>query len=52
MSRRSEIAFQILIIACAIAFAVETLPGLSQPWRSALWFFEVFSVFVFSVEYV
>lgn len=47
-----ELAIQVLIFLCLIAFAVETLPDLSvtqQRWIKA---FEIFSVAVFTIEYL
>jgi voltage-gated potassium channel len=47
-----ELAIQALIVLNLIAFAVETLPNLSETWRSALRTFEVCSVLIFTVEYL
>lgn len=43
---------QSLIMLSLVAFAVETLPDLSQPTRDLLFGFEVFCVAVFTIEYV
>ncbi|MGE9292438.1 MAG: ion transporter, partial [Puniceicoccales bacterium] len=43
---------QLLIILSLISFSLETLPDLSPDMKKALAWFEVFSVLVFSVEYV
>jgi voltage-gated potassium channel len=47
-----EHALQALIVLSLVAFALETLPDLSEAQRAALHAFELFSVAVFSVEYV
>lgn len=47
-----EWAIQLLIVLNLIAFAVETLPNLSETWRSGLRAFEVCSVLIFTVEYL
>lgn len=47
-----EIALQVLIFMCLVVFAIETLPDLTpaqQRWIDA---FDVFSVAVFTVEYI
>lgn len=47
-----ELALQVLIFLCLITFAIETLPNLTptqQYWINA---FDVFSVIIFTVEYV
>ena len=49
---RWEYPIQLLIVLSLISFAVETLPNLSQEWRGRLRAFEVFSVSIFTVEYV
>jgi voltage-gated potassium channel len=49
---RFEYIFQILIILSLVSFAIETLPDLSPRSRSALHLFEVFSVTVFTLEYL
>lgn len=43
---------QILIVLSLVAFAFETLPNLSTEWRRILRVFEIFSVAIFTVEYV
>ncbi len=43
---------QILIVLSLIAFAVETLPSLSQEWQKRLRLFEVVTVTIFTFEYV
>ena len=47
-----EWTIQLLIVLNLIAFAVETLPNLSETWRSGLRAFEVCSVLIFTVEYL
>jgi voltage-gated potassium channel len=52
IGRAFEVVIQFLIVASLVAFSIETLPGLSlvtQWWLNA---FEVFSVIVFTVEYL
>lgn len=48
---RWEILIQVLVVLNMVAFAFETLPTLSEGWRQVLWYFEVFSVAVFTIEY-
>lgn len=48
---RWEVLVQVLVVLNMIAFAFETLPTLAPEWRTALWYFEVFSVAVFTIEY-
>ena len=52
MPRRLEIAIQVLIVLNLIAFAIETVPGLSPAWRSFLRTFEIATVIIFSIEYL
>jgi voltage-gated potassium channel len=49
---RWEWLIQALIIASLVAFAIETLPGLSDEWRSSLRIFEFVTVAIFTVEYI
>jgi voltage-gated potassium channel len=49
---KGELALQVLIFLCLIAFALETLPNLTQAQTQALQVFEVFSVTVFTIEYL
>jgi voltage-gated potassium channel len=52
MPCHSELALQVLIFMCLVVFAIETLPNLTttqQRWIDA---FDVFSVAVFTVEYM
>jgi voltage-gated potassium channel len=49
---RYEFVFQILILLSLISFAIETLPHLQPSTRLWLYRFEVFSVTVFTLEYV
>jgi len=46
------LSIQCLIILSMISFSLETLPGLSPEARRFLRYFEIFSVLVFTVEYV
>lgn len=50
--RRFDVFIQILIILSLIAFSVETLPNLEDSTRKLLYWFEVFCVSIFTVEYV
>ncbi|MDX1472219.1 MAG: ion transporter, partial [Flavobacteriaceae bacterium] len=43
---------QVLIILSIITFSLETLPNLTPSSRQALYVFEVFTVIVFTVEYL
>ncbi|TWT73958.1 ion transporter [Allorhodopirellula solitaria] len=52
LTRAVSIGLQGLIIASLLAFALETLPDLSEKQRRWLRWFEVFTVAVFTVEYV
>lgn len=52
LAKATALALQVLIVASMLAFAVETLPDLSERQHRALWWFEVFTVAAFSVEYV
>lgn len=49
---RLDFFIQGLILLSLVAFAVETLPSLSSKWRGFLKQFEIFSVAVFTVEYL
>lgn len=49
---RLEGFLQLLIFLNLISFSVETLPGLEDGARQALSMFEVFSVAVFTIEYI
>lgn len=49
--RRIEIAVQFLIVLSMLAFAIETLPGLSPAWQVALYLVEITSVTLFTIEY-
>ena len=51
-ARTFDIAIQALIFCSIIAFAVETLPNLSKSTRKFLYFFEIFSVLIFTGEYL
>lgn len=50
--RAFDSATQVLILLNLVAFAVETLPNLPDPLRSALVGFETVSVFLFTAEYL
>ena len=50
--RPISLSIQFLIVLTMIAFSIETLPELSQPWQEALTLFELVSVAIFSIEYV
>lgn len=49
---RWELFIQAVILLSLVDFALETLPHLSPTQRRLLEWFEVFSVAVFTVEYV
>ena len=47
-----DVFIQLMVILSLIAFSVETLPDLSQEVVGWLHIFEMFSIAVFSLEYV
>lgn len=47
-----DFCIQLLIVLSLIAFAIETLPGLSTGWRKGLRVFEIATVVVFTIEYL
>jgi voltage-gated potassium channel len=47
-----DLALQVLILANLITLAVETLPDLSDRARQGLEMFEIFSIAIFTVEYI
>lgn len=49
--RLFDIAIQLLIVASTMAFAIETLPGLSESTRRLLGWFERFTLATFTMEY-
>jgi voltage-gated potassium channel len=49
---RLDFLIQLLIVLSLISFAIETLPDLSKTSRQWLRYFEVFTVIVFTVEYI
>ncbi|MDF1739226.1 MAG: ion transporter [Verrucomicrobiales bacterium] len=49
---RWEFLIQLIILLNLFAFAFETLPNLSETWRNYLYYFEVFTVSLFTVEYL
>ena len=49
---RLDYVVQLLIVLSLVAFALETLPNLDASQRNALRAFEVFSVVVFTIEYL
>ena len=52
MGRTFDIFIQILIILSIINFSLETLPNLNSEQRSVLWAMQVFTVSVFTLEYI
>jgi len=50
--RKSQVFTQILIILSLIAFAVETIPTIDPNLRNFLTWFEIFTVGVFTIEYI
>lgn len=47
-----DITIQALIVISLVAFSVETLPGLSEGFKSVLRLTEVVSVTIFTIEYI
>ena len=47
-----DYCIQSLILLSLVAFAIETLPGLSEQTRSLLHGFEIFCVVIFTIEYI
>ena len=47
-----DLFIQILIVLSLIAFAIDTIPNLSQGFKSFLRLFEIISVAIFSIEYI
>ncbi|MBV1922694.1 MAG: ion transporter [Flavobacteriaceae bacterium] len=50
--RRFDIVIQILIVLSLLAFSIETLPNLSEQTKEYLYYFEVFCVTIFTIEYL
>lgn len=50
--RAFDLTIQTLIVLSMVAFSMDTLPNLPETVRAALHWFEVFSVIVFTVEYL
>ena len=51
-SRLVDIALVVLILASALAVVLESIPAIEMRWSAELYWFEVFTISVFSVEYV
>lgn len=51
-SRVVDIALVVLILASALAVVLESIPAIESRWSAELYWFEVFTISVFSVEYV
>ncbi|MEC5125316.1 ion transporter [Verrucomicrobiales bacterium BCK34] len=49
---RWEFLIQLIILLNLFAFAFETLPSLSERWRNYLYCFEIFTVSLFTIEYL
>lgn len=47
-----DLAIQSLIVLSLISFSIETLPNLSTPTRQWLRYFEIFTVVIFTIEYI
>jgi len=47
-----DLTIQFLIIVSLISFSIETLPNLSKTMQSVLWYIELFTVSVFTIEYL
>lgn len=52
LGRSFDLCIQVLIVLSLIAFSVETLPGLNSDTRRYLNYFEIFTVAVFTLEYI
>ena len=50
--RYFDISIQILIILSLISFSIETLPNLNSDYKLVLDYFEIFSITIFSIEYI
>jgi len=51
-SRRVDLALIILILANVVAIMLESEPAIHSKYHNFFWWFEVFSVAIFSVEYL
>jgi voltage-gated potassium channel len=51
-SKIFDITIQIVIILSILAFSIETIPDLQQSTRDDLNIFEIFSVAIFTIEYI
>ena len=51
-SKIFDITIQLVIILSILSFSIETIPDLEQSTRDALNMFEVFSVAIFTIEYI
>jgi voltage-gated potassium channel len=49
--RLFSLCIQLLILISLVSFSIETLPGLSPVAQSSLWWLEVITVVIFTVEY-
>jgi len=47
-----DLTIQFLIAVSLVTFSIETLPNLSEPTRRLLYYIEVFTVLVFTAEYL
>ncbi len=52
MRRSADLCIQVLIVLSMLAYAMETLPDLSQSVRQYLSCFEIATILVFTIEYV
>ena len=52
LSRAVDIVLIVLICASVVAVILESIPSVEQVYGPALYSFEIFTIFVFSVEYV
>lgn len=50
--RLFDIFIQILIILSLLSFSIETLPNLESRYKTIINHFEIFSVIIFSIEYI
>jgi voltage-gated potassium channel len=50
--KKFDYFIQVLIILSSISFSIDTLPNLSESFRSGLDVFETVTVIIFSLEYI
>lgn len=52
LGRIFDLSIQTLIVLSLVSFSITTIPELSSTVRNALYYFEVFTVVIFSMEYI